>query len=154
MVGLINSGELSAISHKTRIPTRTVNNNTVLTTDEYEGYLKGLGIVIKFLSEQKKSERKAGTDLAAMATGSYTPDVWIAWARQIALAYIQKHTAMNLYPSQDDVSSHVESQFGQSDVRGAYNNPITASNIRRSAFTADGWWSRNRRSGNLEKVET
>lgn len=48
IVGLIQSGELPAISIKTRIPTRALNDSTVLTKDEYEGYLRGLRITLSF----------------------------------------------------------------------------------------------------------
>ena len=63
IVGLIQSGELPAISIKTRIPTRVVNDSTVLTKDEFDGYLKGLNITLSFedveVASVLQAERKS-----------------------------------------------------------------------------------------------
>jgi hypothetical protein len=75
---------------------------------------------------------------------------WMSQAREIALDYIDRHVSKDLYPTQDDVASHAESECRRRGVFGP-RGPLSAATIKRDAIQGD-WWSENKPANRLGKV--
>jgi len=69
---------------------------------------------------------------------------WKAKAFEIALAYIDKYKAQNLFPSQNDVCWHVEEEMRKMKIYGPHGRPLSAAYIKRNAISSGGWWAKNR----------
>lgn len=72
-----------------------------------------------------------------------TPTSWIEQVRAIALEYIAKHKANDLFPSQKDVCRHVESVARKQKIYGPQGKPLSQSYIQRNAIQGD-WWQKNK----------
>jgi hypothetical protein len=68
---------------------------------------------------------------------------WIELVRAIALEYIAKHKASDLFPSQRDVCEHVEKEARARKIYGPQGTPISAKYIQRNAIQGE-WWKRHR----------
>lgn len=72
-----------------------------------------------------------------------TPADWIESARTLAIAYIAKHKAQDLFPSQVDVCGHVQKIMRTKKEFGPQRTPLSASYIQRNAIQGD-WWKANK----------
>lgn len=82
-------------------------------------------------------------DSAKSSTTKATPADWIEQVREIALAYIAKHKASDLFPSQMDVCRDAEEEARKRKIYGSHGKPISARYIQRNAIQGD-WWKKNK----------
>ncbi|MBN3788294.1 hypothetical protein [Burkholderia sp. Ac-20353] len=75
---------------------------------------------------------------------------WVSRAREIALEYIDRHVAKDLYPTQDDVASHAETECRARKILGP-RGPLSAATIKRDAIQGD-WWRENQPSKRFGKL--
>jgi hypothetical protein len=72
-----------------------------------------------------------------------TPASWIEDVRAIALEYIAKHKAKDLFPSQSDVCGYIEKKAREKKIYGPQGKPLSQSYIQRNAIQGD-WWKQNK----------
>ena len=72
-----------------------------------------------------------------------TPARWIENVRAIALEYIAKHKAKDLFPSQSDVCGYIEKMAREKKIYGPQGKPVSQSYIQRNAIQGD-WWKQNK----------
>lgn len=68
---------------------------------------------------------------------------WVAQVREIALEYIARHKANDLFPSLSDVCAHVASVSRGKKIYGSQGKPLSQSYIQRNAIQGE-WWKKNR----------
>ncbi len=68
---------------------------------------------------------------------------WMIKAQEFAKEYIDRHKAQDLFPSQSDVCTHVETKMREMKIYGAHGKPVSAQYIQRNAIQGD-WWKRNK----------
>lgn len=86
-------------------------------------------------------DTKAAPQVAAVARRE--DKGWILQAQDVALEYIARHKAQDLFPSQEDVCSHVERELRVERVFGAHGKPVSAQYICRNAIQG-AWWKLNK----------
>ena len=80
---------------------------------------------------------------AAPVSEPVTPADWIAMARDFASAYIDRHKRQDLFPSQADVCSEVETKLRENRIFGSHDKPLSAAYIGRNAIQGE-WWKQNK----------
>lgn len=71
------------------------------------------------------------------------PKSWKQRAELAALAYIARHKAQNLFPSQRDVAEAVEETLRTDAVKGDNGKPVSAAYIERNVLRGE-WWRMNK----------
>ena len=80
---------------------------------------------------------------AAPANEPVTPADWVVTARNFASAYIDRHKRQDLFPSQADVCSEVETKLRENKIFGSHDKPLSAAYIGRNAIQGE-WWKQNK----------
>ncbi|WP_261314298.1 hypothetical protein [Burkholderia latens] len=88
-------------------------------------------------ASQPRTETRSDGDAAS----SDAP--WISTARDLALTYIGRHKKQNLFPTQDDVCKHLESELRDAKIYGHHNRPLAKDYIKRNAIQGK-WWRANK----------
>ena len=86
-----------------------------------------------------------GTDACGNATealGGHAA-TWIVEARRLALAYIERHKAQSLFPSQADVCAYLEGELRNAKIYGSHDRPLAEGYIKRNAIQGE-WWKKNK----------
>jgi hypothetical protein len=80
------------------------------------------------------------------ATDDTANDVapWKAALRDLGLTYIEQQVAEGLYPTQKDVSHHLEEESREQDKMHGPRGPLKASTIEKEVIRMDGWWAVNK----------
>jgi hypothetical protein len=68
---------------------------------------------------------------------------WVTQARAIAIEYIARHKAQDLFPNQKDVSDEVEEKLRVRKIYGTHGKPVSANYIVRNAIGGE-WWNKNK----------
>jgi hypothetical protein len=143
--------EIALYSWEDRTPVFSMERDALMRVDDARRYLEPMGFELREVTESADAQAKA--DAGAIADEEQAESAsWVERAREIALEYIDKHAAMDLHPSQDDVAEHVEKECRVRKVFGP-RGPLGASTIKREAIQGD-WWTQNKpakRMGNLGK---
>ena len=70
---------------------------------------------------------------------------WMNAARKIAGEYIERHKKQKLFPSQDDVCTHLEQELRTKKIYGPQKRPLSKATILREAIQGE-WWTKNKPS--------
>jgi hypothetical protein len=85
----------------------------------------------------------SGTSNEGETTAAPLSANWIEDARRIAKEYIDQHKKEDLFPSQNDVCSHVEKITRKRKIYSDYGKPLAAGYILRNAIQGK-WWQANK----------
>ena len=72
-----------------------------------------------------------------------TPAGWVEQVRAIAIEYIHRHKASDLFPSQADVCADAEKVTRERKIYGPQGKPLSQSYIQRNAIQGE-WWKKNK----------
>lgn len=108
----------------------------VISVEEYKQFAASLHIQVE-VSESNTANEAEPKDTET------TPASWVEQVRAIALEYITKHKANDLFPSQQDVCGHIETVARAKKIYGPQGKPISQSYIQRNAIQGN-WWKKNK----------
>lgn len=95
------------------------------------------------VSRQNPASSGAPEATESNTTHKATPARWIENVRAIALEYIAKHKAKDLFPSQSDVCGYIAKVAREKKIYGPQGKPLSQRYIQRNAIQGD-WWKQNK----------